>query len=134
MGQAQEVRELTRELMDLSYRRPLTPRLLPWANLSLLGAAGYGLAWLVSWAFREGFWLGVVHLFVVAPLGLLAAAVLARVLLELSLSMHEIRTHVVELGELPRRVGSWPALQKLAALGERSGFTAATKPESRGLR
>jgi hypothetical protein len=116
-------------LSDFEARRTLTPRLMSLAYFSTLGGAAYLLAWLVYATFRIALWLGLLHMFVIAPLALLATAVLARVFLELTqavLEMHdtvqEIHGNVDELGELPRRVRSWPALQKLAELGAKGGF------------
>jgi hypothetical protein len=116
-------------LSDFAVRRTLAPSLMSLAYFSTLGGAAYLLAWLVYATFRIATWLGLLHLFVIAPLALFATAVLARVFLELTqavLEMHdtvlEIHGNVGELGELPRRVRSWPALQKLAELGARGGF------------
>jgi hypothetical protein len=121
--------DVLRELCDLRCQRLLTPRLLKWANVALLGLCAYALIWLIWWAFQRSLWLGLAHLLVIAPLASLAALVLTRVLLEVCLATLDIRAHVVELGEIPRRVTGWPALQKLAALGDWRAFSV-TRVES----
>lgn len=128
----EEARFILRELSDLRCSRPLTPRLAVWFNASLLGFALYGAVWLVVWSFERAWWLGLLHL-ALAPLLLLATAVFARTLLELTLAVLQIRDHVVEFGELPRRLGSWPGLSRLTGLAERRTWRI-TRVETRETR
>lgn len=114
----EETRFILRELSDLRCRTPLSPRLAVWFNASLLGTALYALVWLLVWSFERAWWLGLLHL-ALAPFALVATAVFARTMLELTLAVLQIRDHVVEFGELPRRLGSFPGLSRLTSFAER---------------
>lgn len=107
-----------RELADLRCRRQLTPRLVPYLNGGLVGMLAYALGWLVFACFERATWLGWLHLLVIAPLALWVGSMGIRVLIEFGLAVLEIRDHANELGTLPRRVSTWPAMRRIVALGE----------------
>jgi len=106
------------ELRDPGFREVVTPRLVPWLYIGLSSGVAYAAAWLVWWTFQISLWLGLVHLLVVAPGAMIIGVMFVRALLECSIAVMEIRVHATELGELPRRVGSLPAVRRLAALSE----------------
>jgi hypothetical protein len=129
-----ELNQLIGQVSDLRLERSGSRVLVLWANLWLLGAVVYGLIWLVAWAFAQGIWLGLVHLILVAPFGLLGAAATIRLALEVGMAVLQIRDHVVEFGELPRRFGSWSGLTRLVSLGGERSRVSVTRVETTRVR
>ena len=111
-------RTIAQDLIDVRCRSLLTPRLVPWLNVGMVSGLVYALGWLVFACFERSLWLGLAHLVVVAPVGLVVGAMFVRALLECGVAVLQIRDRAEELGDLPRRLSSWPAMRRIVALGE----------------
>ncbi|MDN5857533.1 MAG: DUF4282 domain-containing protein [Pseudonocardia sp.] len=71
-----------RALLDPSFETRMTPRLLPWIYLALVGALGVAAGALLVGAFLLAWWVGLLSL-VVVPIGVAAAFAVIRVLCEM---------------------------------------------------
>jgi len=88
----QQIRAVLDLVLDLSFKRFVTPRLVRVLYvLSLLAAVFYA----VSWMFR-GFW-GLI----MAPVALLFYLIVARVTVELILAVFRIAEHIAPTGDEP---------------------------------
>ena len=88
----QQIRAVLDLVLDLSFKRFVTPRLVRMLYvLSLLAACFYAVSWMFS-----GFWG-----FVMAPVALLFYLIVARVTVELILAIFRIAEHLAPMADEP---------------------------------
>ncbi|WP_395743114.1 DUF4282 domain-containing protein [Prosthecobacter sp.] len=96
----QQIRAVLDLVLDLSFKRFVTPRLVRMLYvLSLLAALFYAVSYMFS-GFTTGTFTGLFQM-VTAPLAFLLYLIVARVTVELILAIFRIADHLAPLGDEP---------------------------------
>lgn len=94
----QQIRAVLDLVLDLSFKRFVTPRLVRMLYvLSLLAASFYALSYMFS-GFKNSTFTGIFQM-VTAPLAFLLYLIIARVTVELILAIFRIADHIAPLSE-----------------------------------
>jgi hypothetical protein len=97
----QQIRAVLDLVLDLSFKRFVTPRLVRMLYvLSLLAAAFYAFSYMFS-GFTKGTFTGIFQM-ITAPLAFLLYLILARVTVELILAIFRIADRLAPMEEEPR--------------------------------
>lgn len=96
----QQIRAVLDLVLDLSFKRFVTPRLVRMLYvLSLLAAAFYAFSYMFS-GFAGGTFTGIFQM-VTAPLAFLLYLIVARVTVELILAIFRIADHIAPMSDEP---------------------------------
>ncbi|HRH97658.1 MAG TPA: DUF4282 domain-containing protein [Prosthecobacter sp.] len=96
----QQIRAVLDLVLDLSFKRFVTPRLVRMLYvLSLMAASFYALSYMFS-GFQNGTFTGLFQM-VTAPLAFLLYLIVARVTVELILAIFRIADHIAPMADEP---------------------------------
>ena len=119
-------------VLDPSFETRMTPLLLPWIYLFLVGALGVGAGALVVIAFAVAWWMGLIAL-VVVPIGAVGVFALLRVGCEIVLDFSRLPQVTESMAEGLERMentvdGVAEDMPKIAFLGGRRRASSVPTP------
>ncbi len=90
--------ELLPDLLDFSFRRLVSPRMVKFLYALAILLAGFTALFFIVVGFRTSIWFGIFALLIGAPLTFLLMLVSSRVLLETILMIFRIADHTANIG------------------------------------